>query len=124
MRFFPDGYANGWTTLRATAYVHSVPARASGPQADLEQLFGFYAARQQKLLKRLEQSPATIYELLNAVFARLDVSRMFLMLSEVLANIEVLELPIDSALAMIADGRIVDAKTIMLLQYAALHIFR
>ena len=39
-------------------------------------------------------------------------------------DIEVLELPIDSALAMIADGRIADAKTIMLLQYAALHIFR
>jgi nudix-type nucleoside diphosphatase, YffH/AdpP family len=39
-------------------------------------------------------------------------------------DIEVLELPIDSALAMIGDGRIADAKTIMLLQYAALHIFR
>ena len=39
-------------------------------------------------------------------------------------DIEVLELPIDQALAMIADGRIVDAKTIMLLQYAALNIFR
>jgi nudix-type nucleoside diphosphatase (YffH/AdpP family) len=39
-------------------------------------------------------------------------------------DIEVLELPIDHALAMIGDGRIVDAKTIMLLQYAALNIFR
>jgi nudix-type nucleoside diphosphatase (YffH/AdpP family) len=39
-------------------------------------------------------------------------------------DIEVLELPIDQALAMIDDGRIVDAKTIMLVQYAALHIFR
>jgi len=39
-------------------------------------------------------------------------------------DIEVLELPIDQALAMIGDGRIGDAKTIMLLQYAALHIFR
>jgi nudix-type nucleoside diphosphatase (YffH/AdpP family) len=39
-------------------------------------------------------------------------------------EIEVLELSIDEALAMITDGRIVDAKTIMLLQYAALHIFR
>ena len=39
-------------------------------------------------------------------------------------DIEVLEPSIDEALAMIADGRIVDAKTIMLLQYAALHIFR
>ncbi len=39
-------------------------------------------------------------------------------------EIEVLELPISEALAMIGDGRIVDAKTIMLLQYAALNIFR
>ena len=39
-------------------------------------------------------------------------------------DIEVLELPIDQGLAMIGDGRIVDAKTIMLLQYAALNIFR
>jgi nudix-type nucleoside diphosphatase (YffH/AdpP family) len=39
-------------------------------------------------------------------------------------EIEVLEPSIDEALAMIADGRIVDAKTIMLLQYAALHVFR
>lgn len=39
-------------------------------------------------------------------------------------DIEVLELTIDEALAMMADGRIIDAKTIMLLQYAALNIFR
>jgi nudix-type nucleoside diphosphatase (YffH/AdpP family) len=39
-------------------------------------------------------------------------------------EIEVLELPIGEALAMIGDGRIVDAKTIMLLQYAAMNIFR
>ena len=35
-------------------------------------------------------------------------------------EIGVLELPIDDALAMIEDGRIADAKTIMLLQWAAL----
>ena len=39
-------------------------------------------------------------------------------------EIGVLEVSIDEALAMIADGRIVDAKTIMLLQHAALRIFR
>jgi nudix-type nucleoside diphosphatase (YffH/AdpP family) len=39
-------------------------------------------------------------------------------------DIEVIELSIDEALAMIGDRRIVDAKTIMLLQYAALSIFR
>jgi nudix-type nucleoside diphosphatase (YffH/AdpP family) len=39
-------------------------------------------------------------------------------------DIEVLELSIDEALAMIPDGRIMDAKTIMLLQWAAMNIFR
>jgi nudix-type nucleoside diphosphatase (YffH/AdpP family) len=39
-------------------------------------------------------------------------------------DIEVIEPSIDEALAMIADGRIVDGKTIMLLQYAALNIFK
>ncbi|MEN3287516.1 MAG: hypothetical protein V7634_1816 [Bradyrhizobium sp.] len=38
-------------------------------------------------------------------------------------EIEVLELGLDEALGMISDGRIVDAKTIMLLQHAALRIF-
>ena len=37
-------------------------------------------------------------------------------------DIEVIEVPIDRALAMIGTGEIVDAKTIMLLQYAALHL--
>lgn len=38
-------------------------------------------------------------------------------------DIEVLEMPFDRAYAMIASGKIVDAKTIMLLQHAKLHIF-
>jgi nudix-type nucleoside diphosphatase (YffH/AdpP family) len=38
-------------------------------------------------------------------------------------DIEVLEMDFDEACAMIADGGIRDAKTIMLLQYAALHLF-
>lgn len=35
-------------------------------------------------------------------------------------DIEVLEMPFDDALAMVADGRIVDGKTVILLQWAAL----
>lgn len=35
-------------------------------------------------------------------------------------DIEVLELPLDEALAMVEDGRIADGKTIMLLQWVAL----
>jgi nudix-type nucleoside diphosphatase (YffH/AdpP family) len=38
-------------------------------------------------------------------------------------EIEVLELGFEQAMAMIGDGGIVDAKTIMLLQYAALNVF-
>ena len=37
-------------------------------------------------------------------------------------DIEVLELPFDEAYAMTTDGRICDAKTIMLLQYAKLNL--
>lgn len=39
-------------------------------------------------------------------------------------DIDVFEVGFDEAMAMIADGRIRDAKTIMLLQHAALTIFR
>ncbi|MFZ1389379.1 MAG: NUDIX domain-containing protein [Thiolinea sp.] len=39
-------------------------------------------------------------------------------------DIEVLELPFAQALSMLQSGEIQDAKTIMLLQYAALYIFR
>ena len=38
-------------------------------------------------------------------------------------DIEVLELPLDRALGMITTGEIVDGKTILLLQHAALHLF-
>lgn len=38
-------------------------------------------------------------------------------------DIEVLEVLLDDALQMIRDGEIVDGKTIMLLQYAKLHLF-
>jgi nudix-type nucleoside diphosphatase (YffH/AdpP family) len=39
-------------------------------------------------------------------------------------DIEVLELAMEQAMAMMASGEIADGKTIMLLQYAALHLLR
>ena len=39
-------------------------------------------------------------------------------------EIQVLELPFDEAMAMVENGAIADAKTIMLLQYSALNLFR
>jgi nudix-type nucleoside diphosphatase (YffH/AdpP family) len=38
-------------------------------------------------------------------------------------DIEVIEVPFDETVAMMTDGRICDAKTIILLQHAQLHIF-
>jgi hypothetical protein len=38
-------------------------------------------------------------------------------------DIEVLDMPFEEAWAMVRRGDIVDGKTIMLLQYAALHLF-
>jgi nudix-type nucleoside diphosphatase (YffH/AdpP family) len=38
-------------------------------------------------------------------------------------DIESVELPLDEALRMVEDGRIVDGKTVLLLQWAALHLF-
>ncbi|MBV8657684.1 MAG: NUDIX domain-containing protein [Burkholderiales bacterium] len=38
-------------------------------------------------------------------------------------DIEIMELPLKDALAMVGRGEIMDGKTIMLLQYAALHLY-
>ncbi|MBL8953248.1 MAG: MBL fold metallo-hydrolase [Myxococcaceae bacterium] len=57
----------------------------------LEGLFQFYELRQNRIMKRLGSEPATVYELVSAVFPRVDIGRMYLMLSEVMGNVEVLE---------------------------------
>ncbi len=44
-RFFPDAYANGWTTNITTAYVHKVPLKGGLPEPILEKLFDFYGKR-------------------------------------------------------------------------------
>ena len=43
-RFFPDGTSNGWTSDRATGYIHRFPKRDTA-EADVEKLFSFYANR-------------------------------------------------------------------------------
>jgi glyoxylase-like metal-dependent hydrolase (beta-lactamase superfamily II) len=63
----------------------------SGHVELLGSLLRFYGTRQQKLLAALPAEGATVYGLLEVLFARRDVSRLSLMLSEVLANLEVLE---------------------------------
>ncbi len=57
----------------------------------LERLFGFYARRQDKVLAALATGPATSYALTQAVFGEHEGPRLFLTLSEVVGNPEVME---------------------------------
>ncbi len=63
-----------------------------GHRSLLEGLFEFYVKRQEKLLAFLREQPSSIHDLLAVLFVRRDPTRLMLMLSEVLANVEVLEL--------------------------------
>src|SRR3712207_3009514 len=65
-RFFADGYANGWTHHKATAFVHRIAPRQTDPRdamADLERLFAFYANR----LRSFEVSAAEALRERNVV---------------------------------------------------------
>jgi nudix-type nucleoside diphosphatase (YffH/AdpP family) len=71
-------------------------------------------------------SPGSVTERLHFFVARYDASMRTGAgggAYEEGEDIEVIEPSIDEALAMIGDGRICDGKTVMLLQYAALHLF-
>ena len=94
-------------------------------RAEAEEETGYRLGEIKKIFEAF-MSPGSVTEKLHFFIAEYDPSMRIGGgggLAEEGEDIEVLELPIDQALAMIADGRIVDAKTIMLLQYAALHIF-
>lgn len=69
-------------------------------------------------------SPGAVTEKVHFYFARIEAAHKTADgggLAEENEDIEITELSLDEAMAMIADGRICDAKTIMLLQWAALN---
>src|SRR5262245_6108266 len=93
LRFFPGGYSNGWTSRRATVYVHSVPARPEGPRADLEKLFAFYAAR----LKNFTISDADAERERNVVRQEHDwriASKPFVVLARKLDRLRIPDHPV------------------------------
>jgi nudix-type nucleoside diphosphatase (YffH/AdpP family) len=95
-------------------------------RAEAEEEIGYRLHDVRKIFEAF-MSPGSITEKLHFFVAEYDPSMRVGSgggLAEEGEDIEVLEPSIDEALAMIADGCIVDAKTIMLLQYAALHIFK
>jgi nudix-type nucleoside diphosphatase (YffH/AdpP family) len=95
-------------------------------RAEAEEETGYRLQHVRKVFEAF-MSPGAVTEKLHFFVAEYDPSMRVSSgggIADEGEDIEVLELPIDQALAMIADGRIADAKTIMLLQYAALNIFR
>ena len=68
---------------------HGVPFQ--GHRAAIDSLLRFYARRQEKLLETLAAGPRTPVELSNALFGPQDGARLYLTLSEVVGNLEVLE---------------------------------
>lgn len=94
-------------------------------RAEIEEETGYRIGEVQKIFEAF-MSPGSVTERLFFFIAEYDAASRFGNgggLEEEGEDIEVIELPFAEAMAMVGRGEIVDAKTIMLLQYAALHLF-
>lgn len=95
-------------------------------RAEVEEETGYRLTHVQKIFEAFS-SPGSVTERLHYFVAEYEPHMRVSDgggLADEGEDIEVMEVPIKEALAMIADGRIIDAKTIILLQYAALHLFK
>jgi len=121
-------FANGYDDLLIEAAAGFLDGEAPEVRirAEAEEETGYRLGAIRKIFEAF-MSPGSVTEKQHFFVAEYDPSMRVGSgggLADEGEDIEVLELSIDSALAMISDGRIVDGKTIMLLQYAALNIFR
>lgn len=94
-------------------------------RAEVEEETGYRLGEVRKVFACF-MSPGSVTERLHFFVAEYDASMRVGVgggLAEDGEDIQTLELPFDAALDMIRQGAIIDAKTILLLQYAALHIF-
>jgi len=93
-------------------------------KAEVEEETGYRVSEVRKVFEAF-MSPGSVTERLYFFVAEYDpASRIGAGggIAEEGEDIEVLELDMSEAMQMMADGRIADGKTIMLLQYAALHL--
>jgi nudix-type nucleoside diphosphatase (YffH/AdpP family) len=126
-QFRYPAYINGYDDLliEAAAGLLDDASPEVRIRAEAEEEIGYRLGKVEKVFEAF-MSPGSITEKLHFFIAEYEPSMRIGDgggLASEGEDIEVLELPIDQALAMIGDGRIQDAKTIMLLQYAALRIF-
>jgi nudix-type nucleoside diphosphatase (YffH/AdpP family) len=127
-QFRYPAYANGYDDLliEAAAGLLDKDTPESRIRAEAEEETGYRLTHVKKIFEAF-MSPGAVTEKIHFFVAEYDPTMKIGSgggLASEGEDIEVLELPIREALEMVGDGRIVDAKTIMLLQHAALHIFR
>jgi len=127
-QFRYPAYVNGYDDLmiEAAAGLLDNASPESRIRAEAEEETGYRLGAIRKVFEAF-MSPGSVTEKLHFFVAEYESSMQVGSgggIADEGEDIEVLELPIDTAIAMIVDGRIADAKTIMLLQYAALNIFK
>ncbi len=119
---FVNGHADGML-LEAPAGLLDAQAPADAIRREVEEETGYRLAELTELFIAY-MSPGSVTERLHFFAAEIDpydrVSAGGGSLAEG-EDIEVVEMPFKAALAAIADGRIVDGKTIMLLYHARVH---
>jgi nudix-type nucleoside diphosphatase (YffH/AdpP family) len=126
-QFRYPAFVNGYDDLliEAAAGMLDDAAPEARIRAEAEEEIGYRLEHVRKVFEAF-MTPGAVTEKLHFFVAEYDGAMRVSEgggLADEGEDIEVMELSIDDALAMISDGRIVDAKTIMLLQYAALHLF-
>jgi nudix-type nucleoside diphosphatase (YffH/AdpP family) len=126
-QFRYPAYLNGYDDLliEAAAGMLDNASPEQRIRAELEEETGYRLGAIHKIFEAF-MTPGAVTEKLHFFVGEYDSSMRIGSGGGLAAegeDIEVLELPIDQALGMIGDGRIQDAKTIMLLQYAALKLF-
>ena len=126
-QFRYPAYASGYDALmiEAAAGLLDKAEPEARIRAEVEEEIGYRLGAVRKIFECF-MSPGSVTERLHFFVAEYDASMKVNDGGGVEAEgeeIEVLELRLDEALAMIGRGEIIDAKTILLLQYAALSVF-
>lgn len=126
-QFRYPAYVNGYDGLliEAVAGLLDDASPEARIQAEAEEEIGYRLADIRKVFACFT-SPGAVTEKLHFFVAEYDASMRIGDgggVAEEGEEIEVLELPITQAMAMIDTGEICDAKTVILLQYAALRLF-
>ena len=83
-----------------------------------------YRGRDVRFLFKALTSPGSVTEVVHFFYAPIDLSDRINEgggLAEEHEDIEVMEVPLDEAVAMIGNGEIIDAKTIIMLQWAVIN---